>query len=115
MIKGAGEKASAVAHRIYLCGFRRILMTDIPFPTAERRSVSFCEALHDGQKNIGGVAARRTEISAAAIEAAWSDGNIAVLADPAMQILENGSPAVFIDAVMAKQICSSPEICTCLR
>ncbi len=44
LIKGAGEKASAVAHRLYQAGLRKIVMTERPYPFAERRGVTFSEA-----------------------------------------------------------------------
>ncbi len=43
LIRGAGEMASGVAHRLYRSHFR-ICMIEIPSPLAVRRGVSFCEA-----------------------------------------------------------------------
>ncbi|MBN2126547.1 MAG: EF2563 family selenium-dependent molybdenum hydroxylase system protein [Deltaproteobacteria bacterium] len=103
LIKGAGEKASAVAHRLYECGFRKILMTDIPLPTAERRDVSFCEAIIEGRKEVCGVPASRAAPAPESIQKTWEEGSIAVVPDPRLEILKRLRPEIFIDAVMAKK------------
>ena len=41
LLLGAGEMASATAHRLFRCRFR-LLMTEIQEPLAVRRAVSFC-------------------------------------------------------------------------
>lgn len=102
LIKGAGEKASAVAHRLHQCGFRRIAMTDLPIPLAERRGVSFCEAIIDGQKEVSGVVSQRAEPSLEMIHQLWVEGKIPVLADPEARIISLLKADIFIDAVMAK-------------
>lgn len=52
LIKGAGEKASAVAHGLSTNGFKRIMMTDISYPLAERRGVCFSEAAIEYHKDV---------------------------------------------------------------
>ena len=59
-MKGAGDLASGVAHRLHRCGYK-ILMTDLTKPTAIRRTVSFCQAVYDGCLTLEGVTARRAE------------------------------------------------------
>ena len=44
MVKGGGEMATGVAHRLARSGFR-VCLTEIPEPLAVRRAVSFCEAV----------------------------------------------------------------------
>jgi len=46
LIRGGGEKASAIAHRLHCCRFRA-LMTEIDSPRAKRRGVAFCEAIYE--------------------------------------------------------------------
>ena len=103
LIKGAGEKASAVAHRLYQYGFGRIVMTDLPIPLAERRGVSFCEAIIDGQKQVCEVGVQRAEPSLEVIHQRWAEGKILVLTDPETRILGLLRPDVLIDGVMAKR------------
>jgi len=103
LIKGAGEKASAVAYRLRQSGFRKIVMTDLPAPLAERRPVSFCEALIDGQKEVCGVISQKAEPSMASINHLWAEGKIPIIVDPESKILQLVKPDIFIDGVMAKR------------
>ena len=102
-IKGAGEKASAVAHALYCAGFRKVTMTDLPVPRAERRGVSFSEAIIDWRKEIEGVIAERTEPSLDEIAQKCMENKIPVIADPDSTTLHSVKPHIFIDAVMAKR------------
>jgi xanthine dehydrogenase accessory factor len=102
VIKGAGEMASGVAHRLYMAGMRHILMTEIPEPLSVRRMVSFCEAVFEGSMEIEGVRAeciRRVED----VRSAWEKHDIAVLVDPQWQSVGILKPHVVVDAVMAKR------------
>ena len=101
-IKGAGEMASAVAWRLYKANLRRILMLEVPMPLAVRRQVSFCEALHTTRQTVEGVTAVQAT-TPQEIEAAWSDGVVAVAADPQWQLLKACRPDVVIDAILAKR------------
>ncbi len=102
-VKGAGEKASAVAHRLYRAGFKKIVMTDLPVPMAERRGVSFSEALIDWRKEIMGVVAERTEPTMDSIMGKWAQRKISVIADPEATTLQLVKPDILIDGVMAKR------------
>ena len=102
VIKGAGEMASAVAWRLYMANFKKILMLDVATPLAVRRKVSFCEALHDGIQTVEGVKA----IMAGAIggiHTAWAQGRIAVAADPKWLLPQQVRPKVVVDAILAKK------------
>ena len=102
VIKGAGEMASAVAWRLYMANFKKILMLETANPLAVRREVSFCEALHDGSQTVEGVKA----IMAGAIKdihTAWEQGRIAVTADPQWRLLEQVRPKAVVDAILAKK------------
>ena len=46
LIKGGGEQASGVAHRLFRSNFK-ICITEIPNPRAVRRGVAFCEAVYE--------------------------------------------------------------------
>jgi len=103
LIRGAGEKASAVAHLLHQVGLKRIVMTDLPVPTAERRGVAFCAAIVEGRKQVSGVEGRRSEPSLSAIHRKWDRGEIAVIADPEARVSHVFRPDILIDAVMAKK------------
>ena len=58
LIRGAGEQASGVAHRLFRGGFK-LCLTEIAEPLAVRREVCYCEAVYDGEKTVEGVTAQR--------------------------------------------------------
>ncbi len=100
LIRGAGEMASGVAHRLWRAHFK-ILFTERPAPLAVRRTVSFCEAVHEGQTEVEGLVARRVENLSEA-EQVWAAGGLPVLVDPDMTCLSLFKPAVLIEATLAK-------------
>lgn len=94
--------ASAVAWRLYMANLRRILMLEIQNPMAVRREVAFCEAIHDGQKEVEGVKAVSAD-GIDAIKACWQGNAIAVAADPRWRSLSKIKPGVVVDAILAKK------------
>lgn len=101
-IKGAGEMASAIAWRLYMANIRRIFMMEIPYPTAIRREVCFCEAIHEGSQTVEGVEAIRSD-NAEDIRMAWDNGKIAVIDDPQWSAINEIRPDVVADAILAKK------------
>ncbi len=101
LIKGAGEVASAVAHRLARANFK-ICMTEIAQPQAVTRTVTFSEAVYEGDKVVENVSARRVD-SLAGIHAAWRQKKIAVIVDAVAQIREELKPDVVVDARMLKR------------
>lgn len=100
LIRGAGEMASGVAHRLARARFR-VAMTDLEEPTAIRRETSFCEAVYRGEKEVEGVTARLIS-SCREIDLTWESGYIPILIDPANAAKREIKPDVLVDAVMAK-------------
>ncbi len=94
LIRGAGEMASGVAHRLYRSRFK-ICLIEINHPLAVRREVSFCEAVYEGEKEVEGVRARLIT-GPEGIPSAWEEGKIPILIDPDgkrdEKILETGCP-----------------------
>ncbi|MFZ5584693.1 MAG: selenium-dependent molybdenum cofactor biosynthesis protein YqeB [Thermodesulfobacteriota bacterium] len=101
LIKGAGDMASGVAHRLHQAHLR-LVMTEVPQPLAVRRSVSFCEAVHDGRQVVEGVEAARVA-DAEGVAAAWSQGRIPLLVDPDLACLAWLKPDVLVEATLAKR------------
>ena len=101
-VKGAGEMASAVAWRLYMSNFRKILMLETDYPLAVRREVSFCEAVHEGEKEVEKVRAVRVQ-KPDEIKPCWEKNEIAVVVDPQWQTLKAIQPEVIVDAVLAKK------------
>jgi xanthine dehydrogenase accessory factor len=109
LVKGAGEQASAVGHRLFRAGYR-VVMTDIAQPTAIRRTVSFCTALQEGEITVEGVPARRHELDdvAAMPAAAWD--HVVVCVDPEARLVQRWRPDVIVDGrILKHNLDNSPE------
>jgi xanthine dehydrogenase accessory factor len=101
LIRGGGEMASGIAHRLHWCGMK-VLITEVEAPTAVRRTVAFAEAVYEGLQTIEGVKAIKAG-NVDDIYVQWKKGDLPVLVDPNASIRQNISPDVFVDAIMAKQ------------
>ena len=102
VIRGAGEMASGVAHRLHQSHFK-ICMTEISHPLAVRREVTFSEAIYEGEKKVEGILAKLIS-KPEEIESAWKGGEIPILVDPDGKRARNFlKPDVLIDAIMAKK------------
>ncbi len=102
LVRGAGEMASGVAHRLHRAHFK-ICLLEIAKPLAVRRNISFCEAVYDGEKEVEGVYARLIS-QAEEVPSVWKNGKIPLLIDPAGGRTRAAiKPDVLIDAVMAKK------------
>jgi xanthine dehydrogenase accessory factor len=102
LIRGAGEMASGVAHRLHQSHFK-ICITEIPHPLAVRREVTFSEAIYEGEKEVEGVQAKLIS-KPEEIESVWKRGDIPILVDPDGKKTRNIlKPDVLIDAIMAKK------------
>ncbi len=102
VVKGAGEMATGIAHRLFMAGIARIVMTEIAHPLAVRRGVAFCEAVYEGVMEVEGVRAECVP-SAASLELLWKGGSIGVIVDPSWNIVRELMPDVVVDAMMAKR------------
>ena len=101
LIKGGGEVASAVAHKLARSRFK-VCLTEIPQPVAVSRGVTFCEAIYDGEIGVEGVVAKRIT-SAEEITPTWKENKLPILVDPPARVNDWLHPDVIIDAIMAKK------------
>lgn len=106
LIKGAGDLASGVAHRLYQAGFK-VVMTEQERPTVIRRPASFAQAVFDDQVVVEGVRGCKVEQAESAnikiLYDLLDQGIIPVIVDPYLQILSYLSPAVFIEGTLSKK------------
>jgi xanthine dehydrogenase accessory factor len=101
LIKGGGEVASGVAHRLFRAHFK-VCLTEAPYPQAVSRGVSFSEAVYDGEKEVEGVVAKLVK-SAGEIPTVWEENKIPIIVDPEAAIKDTLRPSILIDAIMAKR------------
>lgn len=100
LIRGAGDLASGIALRLWHCGFD-VVMTDLPRPTAIRRTVSFSDAIVHGEMTVEDVTAKRADNAAQAL-ALLQQGYLPVLADSKCACRTDLKPQVLVDAILAK-------------
>ncbi len=101
VIRGAGDIATGIGLRLYRAGFQ-VVMTDLPRPTAIRRTVSFSQAVLRGSFQVEDVTARLAATPAEAAEIATS-GEVAVLVDPEGACVPVLRPRVLVDAILEKR------------
>ena len=101
VIRGAGDIATGIALRLWRAGIR-VVMTDLPQPTAIRRTVAFSQAIIHGEAAVEDVTARRADTPAQALEL-LRGGEIPVLADPEGACISVLRPAAVVDAMLAKK------------
>ncbi len=101
LIRGAGDLASGIALRLHHSGFS-VVMTDLPRPTAIRRTVCFSQAVVFGKTQVEDVTAEFAKNAEMALSIV-NRGNIAVLADENCDCLEILKPQVLVDAILAKK------------
>jgi len=102
LIRGGGEVASGIAHRLHRSHFR-VCITEIDSPLAVSRGTTFSEAVFDGVKVIMGVRSELVSASTEEIYRVWQQGNIPIVIDPEATIKGKIKPDVLVDAIMAKR------------
>lgn len=101
LIKGAGDLATGVAHRLKKCGFN-IVMTEISEPTTVRRTVAFSQAVYDKEVEVEGIKAVCAS-NKEDINRIIEDGKIPIILDEEARLVNEISPEIIIDAIIAKK------------
>lgn len=101
IVRGAGDIATGIAHRLYRCGFR-LLLTEIENPMVVRRFASFANAVLTDEWEVEGVRGVKAECIED-IYKIWNDNHIPILCDRECKILEQIKPLAVVDAILAKR------------
>lgn len=101
LIRGAGDLATGIAWRLWQAHFD-IVMTDLPRPTAIRRTVAFSTALENIEMTVEGVTAVACATPNQVLEAT-KRRRVAVLPDPDCKLALQLRPDVVVDAILAKR------------
>jgi xanthine dehydrogenase accessory factor len=104
LIRGGGDLATGVALRLHRVGLD-IVITELPQPLAVRRSVSFAEALYEGEIIVEGVTGCAVPDPADILKISEIIGRrqIPVLTDPLCSSALTLNPVAIVDARMMKQ------------
>ena len=101
LIRGAGDLATGIALRLFRSHLR-VVMTDLPQPTAIRRTVCFSQAILYGSYQVEDVTAERAETEDD-VRRILAAGQVPVLADPRAACRAWLRPDVVVDAILAKK------------
>lgn len=97
LVRGAGDIATGTLLRLKRCGFS-VAALEVSAPSSIRRTVSFSEAVYDGETTVEGITARC--VSALPEEPTdW----IPILVDPDGRTIHSTRPAAVVDAILAKR------------
>lgn len=101
LLRGGGDLASGVALRLRRVGIN-VLITELPQPLVVRRFASYAEAVFSGEITVENVKGVRIDKIADAWDV-FKAGEIPVLVDPYIEVLQEMQPAVIIDGRMTKR------------
>jgi xanthine dehydrogenase accessory factor len=100
LLRGGGDLASGVALRLHRAGIG-VVIAELAQPLAVRRTVSFAEAIFDGEYEVEGIKARLIEADQLST---WDKQDvIPVFIDPDAAILSKHNFTIVVDARLAKQ------------
>ena len=104
LIRGGGDLASGVVLRLYRCGLN-VVITELEQPLAVRRSVSFSEAVYEGQTVIEGLTGRVVKDPSDALKTynILAKRQVPVLIDPECVSVRTLHPLAIVDARMLKR------------
>lgn len=101
IVRGGGDLASGTIQKLYRSGFK-VLVLEVSNPTSIRRSVSFSEAVYDGEVEIEGIEAIHVH-TLGEIENAWSNKKVPVVIDEKGEYISKIKPKIVVDAIIAKK------------
>ena len=101
VIRGGGDLGSGVARTLHRSGFR-VLILEVANPLVVRRTVSFAQAIIDGEAAVEGIRAVRVDAQDDMFKQ-WRQGNIPVMVDPGGDMLKEIKPDAVVDATLAKR------------
>jgi len=100
VLRGGGDLATGVVHRLMNAGFA-VIVLELEQPLVLRRTVSVASAVLEGRMTVDGIDAILVDSTDAAVQAAAS-GVAAVLISPELPIF-GSPPSVLVDARVAKR------------
>lgn len=101
IVRGGGDLATAVIHRLWSAGFR-VMVLETGTPSSIRRHVAVSEAVYRGRQTVEGMTAR---LAADAVEAEKiiESGDVPVIKDPHGEYIRIMEPEVVVDGIIAKR------------
>jgi len=101
LVRGGGDLASAVIQKLYRIGFK-VVVSELRSPIVVRRTVSFCNAIFEGQYTVEGIKAVYLS-NCDGIEKCHDNGEIPILSVKESEIKDHFKPDIFVDATLSKK------------
>ena len=101
IVRGGGDIATGTIYKLYKCGFK-VLILEVPNPSAIRRNVAFSEAVYEGEQTVEDL----TCYLASDLDEAMKmldGGKLAMLVDPKGESIQKLKPLAVVDAILAKK------------
>jgi xanthine dehydrogenase accessory factor len=99
-VKGAGDLATGVIHRLKRAGFA-VLATELPHPTVLRRTIAFAEAIALEHMTVEGITAQHAH-SIEDTQVILGNGCVPILIDPERTVYKHMHPDVLVEATVSK-------------
>lgn len=100
LIRGGGDLASAVIQKLFNTHYR-VIVSEIEHPRMVRRTVSYANAVYEGEYSVEGITAVKATLDE--VEELWRQAKIPVIVNQESEILKRFYPEVFVDATLAKK------------
>lgn len=101
VVRGGGDIATGIIHRLYMAGFR-VIVLEIEKPSHIRRKVAFAQAVYDEEIEIDGIKSKHVNEFSEALHC-LEEGIIPVMIDQEGEIIKNNEINVVVDAILAKK------------
>ncbi len=101
VVRGGGDMATGTVYKLARCGFNVVIL-ETAQPTVIRRTVSFAQAVFDGEASVEGLIAAKAD-SVKDCHRLLVEKKIPVLIDPGCQSLGQLAPEIVVDAILAKR------------
>ncbi len=101
IVRGGGDIATGTIYKLYKCGFK-VLVLEIPYPSAIRRNVAFSEAVYHGTQTVEDV----TCVLAGSLDEAvrmLENDKLVILVDPEGECIGKLKPMAVVDGILAKK------------
>lgn len=101
VVRGAGDLATGTIVRLFKAGYS-VIALETEKPTVIRRTVSFAEAVYDGEMIVEGVKGILAK-NYADVRSILDSGSVPILIDEKLSLLDTFHPVALVDAIIAKK------------
>ncbi|WP_242620487.1 selenium-dependent molybdenum cofactor biosynthesis protein YqeB [Senegalia massiliensis] len=101
IIRGAGDIATGIGHRLYMSGFD-VIFLEKENPSMVRRKVSFSEAVYEDEITIENLTGKLSDSKYKSLNLI-KKGIVPVMIDPYGKYIEEFKPKIIVDGILAKK------------